>query len=32
MQVEKAMIKSIAPDKLEEPETMPTGGGGMVGF
>ena len=31
MQAEKAMIKSVAPDTLEDPETMPTGGG-MVGF
>ena len=32
MQAEKAMINSVAPDSMEEPETMPTGGGGMVGF
>jgi hypothetical protein len=32
MQAEKAMINSVAPNQMEEPETMPTGAGGMVGF
>ena len=32
MQAEKAMINSVAPDTMEDPETMPTGAGGMVGF
>ncbi len=32
MQAEKAMINSVAPEETQESETMPTGGGGMVGF
>ncbi len=32
MQAEKAMINNVAPDTMEDPETMPTGAGGMVGF